>query len=163
VAGMARMYAEAQVPLAHLGGFRNFAEKDAALFPARFAFRAAIDQGHPARAGHRGELRRETVLKHPGILLVRVRHEAARETIDDKTRSSKNFFNGKGRTTDECLIIIFGGSGDLAKRKLFPALGNLMLKKLLPEKFKIVAVGRKPMETKDLLSMAKYPTGFEKN
>ncbi len=83
-------------------------------------------------------------------------------TIDEKTRSSKNFFNGKGRTTDECLIIIFGGSGDLAKRKLFPALGNLMFKKLLPEKFKIIAVGRKPMETKELLAMGKYPAGFEK-
>lgn len=81
-------------------------------------------------------------------------------TFDEKTRSTSNFFNNKGRCTDSCLIIIFGGSGDLAKRKLFPALANLMFKKTLPEKFKIIAVGRKPMETKDLLSMGKYPADF---
>src|SRR5882672_3368552 len=81
-------------------------------------------------------------------------------TFDEKTRSTSNFFNNKGRCTDECLIVIFGGSGDLAKRKLFPALGNLMSKKMLPEHFKIIAVGRKPMESKDLLSMGKYPAGF---
>lgn len=81
-------------------------------------------------------------------------------TFDEKTRSTSNFFNNKGRCTEECLIIIFGGSGDLAKRKLFPALGNLMFKKLLPERFKIIAVGRKPMENKDLLSMGKYPAEF---
>ncbi len=81
-------------------------------------------------------------------------------TVDDKSRSSSNFFNTKGRAHDDCLIIIFGGSGDLAKRKLFPALGNLMFKKLLPAKFKIVAVGRKPMEVKQLLSMGSYPSEF---
>lgn len=81
-------------------------------------------------------------------------------TVDEKTRSSSNFFNNKGRCQDDCLIIIFGGSGDLARRKLFPALGNLMFKKLLPQKFKIIAVGRKPMENSQLLSMGKYPAEF---
>src|SRR3954469_11892323 len=80
-------------------------------------------------------------------------------TQDEKTRSTSNFFNNKAGA-DDCLIIIFGGSGDLAKRKLFPALANLMSKKMLPEHFKIIAVGRKPMENKDLLSMGKYPPGF---
>src|SRR4051812_48335706 len=83
-------------------------------------------------------------------------------TYDEKTRSTSNFFNGKSGA-DECLIVIFGGSGDLAKRKLFPALGNLMFKKLLPAKFQIIAVGRKPMETAALLSMAKYPADFAKH
>ena len=81
-------------------------------------------------------------------------------TVDEKTRSSSNFFNNKGRCQDDCLIIIFGGSGDLARRKLFPALGNLMFKRLLPEKFKIIAVGRKPMENQQLLAMGKYPEDF---
>ncbi len=81
-------------------------------------------------------------------------------TVDEKSRSSSNFFTSKGRGKDDCLIIIFGGSGDLAKRKLFPALGNLMFKKLLPPNFKIIAVGRKPMEAKQLLSMGKYPSDF---
>ncbi|HLP40323.1 MAG TPA: glucose-6-phosphate dehydrogenase [Fibrobacteria bacterium] len=81
-------------------------------------------------------------------------------TVDEKTRSSSSFFNNKGRCQDDCLIIIFGGSGDLARRKLFPALGNAMLKQLLPKRFKIIAVGRKPMENKQLLSMGKYPAEF---
>jgi glucose-6-phosphate 1-dehydrogenase len=81
-------------------------------------------------------------------------------TVDDKSRSTSNFFNNKGRCQDNCLIIIFGGSGDLAKRKLFPALGNLMFKKLLPPNFKIIGVGRKPMEVSQLLSMGKYPSDF---
>jgi len=83
-------------------------------------------------------------------------------TYDEKTRSTSNFFNNKGGA-DECLIVIFGGSGDLAKRKLFPALANLMFKKLGPAKFQIIAVGRKSMETKDLLSMSKYPADFVKH
>lgn len=81
-------------------------------------------------------------------------------TVDDKSRSSSNFFSDKGRCQDDCLIVIFGGSGDLAKRKLFPALGNLMFKKLLPPKFKIIAVGRKNMDPKKLLSMGIYPSDF---
>ena len=41
-----------------------------------------------------------------------------------------------------CAIIIFGASGDLTKRKLFPALCNLVVGGLLPEDFAIIGVGR---------------------
>src|SRR3954464_4384049 len=40
------------------------------------------------------------------------------------------------------IIFIFGGSGDLAYRKLMPALYNLYLDKYLPEKFLIIGIGR---------------------
>lgn len=40
------------------------------------------------------------------------------------------------------IILIFGATGDLAKRKLFPAFYNLYLDGRMPEKFKIVALGR---------------------
>ncbi|MBK5269457.1 MAG: glucose-6-phosphate dehydrogenase [Bacteroidia bacterium] len=40
------------------------------------------------------------------------------------------------------IIFIFGGSGDLANRKLMPALYNLYLDNFLPEKFVIIGVGR---------------------
>ncbi len=79
--------------------------------------------------------------------------------VDNKNRTSSNFFGSK-RDADDCLLIIFGGSGDLAKRKLFPALANLLSKKLMPERFKILAVGRKPMTVDALLSMGKYPDEF---
>jgi glucose-6-phosphate 1-dehydrogenase len=45
---------------------------------------------------------------------------------------------------DACIFIIFGGSGDLAWRKLFPALYNLHLDKHLPEKFSVLGLGRSP-------------------
>jgi glucose-6-phosphate 1-dehydrogenase len=40
-------------------------------------------------------------------------------------------------------IVIFGGAGDLAHRKLLPALYNLSLDGLLPPRFAIVGVGRR--------------------
>ena len=46
------------------------------------------------------------------------------------------------RTPDPCALVIFGASGDLTKRKLFPALYSLALRRLLPERFGIVGVAR---------------------
>ncbi len=37
------------------------------------------------------------------------------------------------RKADPCVMVIFGASGDLTKRKLIPALLNLATAKLLPE------------------------------
>lgn len=45
-------------------------------------------------------------------------------------------------------LIIFGAGGDLAWRKLTPALYNLYLDQWLPERFMIVGVDRKDMEEK---------------
>ena len=39
-------------------------------------------------------------------------------------------------------IIIFGATGDLAKRKLFPAFYNLYIDGRMPKGFNIVALGR---------------------
>lgn len=46
------------------------------------------------------------------------------------------------KNTDPTIIVIFGSSGDLAKRKLFPAFQNLFLDGRMPEKFQIIALGR---------------------
>ena len=46
-------------------------------------------------------------------------------------------------------IIIFGGNGDLAKRKLLPAFYNLYLSGHLPENFSIIGVHHKPIENAD--------------
>src|SRR5436190_221847 len=46
---------------------------------------------------------------------------------------------------DPVSLVIFGGGGDLAHRKLLPALYNLQLDGLLPPRVAIVGVGRKPM------------------
>ncbi|TDW44598.1 glucose-6-phosphate 1-dehydrogenase [Flavobacterium sp. 270] len=47
-----------------------------------------------------------------------------------------------GKTINPTIIVIFGATGDLAKRKLFPAFQNLFLDGRLPEKFQIIALGR---------------------
>jgi glucose-6-phosphate 1-dehydrogenase len=44
----------------------------------------------------------------------------------------------ESRIADPCVMVIFGASGDLTKRKLLPALGNLARDKLLPPQFAVV-------------------------
>src|SRR5688500_6123276 len=43
-------------------------------------------------------------------------------------------------------LVIFGGVGDLARRKLLPALYNLHVDGLLPPRAAIVGVGRREMD-----------------
>jgi glucose-6-phosphate 1-dehydrogenase len=49
------------------------------------------------------------------------------------------------RTADPSTVVIFGATGDLARRKLLPALCNLVGRRALPDLFRVVGVGRKPM------------------
>jgi hypothetical protein len=46
------------------------------------------------------------------------------------------------RVADAATMVIFGATGDLAKRKLLPALYNLNGDRLLPKGFAVVALGR---------------------
>jgi len=52
------------------------------------------------------------------------------------------------------ILIIFGASGDLTKRKLIPALYDLYIQKLLPEKFAVLGVSRSLMFDDDFRSRA---------
>src|SRR5665213_1301597 len=47
---------------------------------------------------------------------------------------------------DPCIVVIFGASGDLTKRKLLPALYHLEQSGLLPKDFAVVGVARRPLE-----------------
>ncbi len=49
---------------------------------------------------------------------------------------------GVARTPSSCALVIFGASGDLTQRKLFPALYSLAFRHLLPRNFGIVGVAR---------------------
>src|SRR5262245_8163887 len=49
------------------------------------------------------------------------------------------------RTPEPCALVIFGASGDLTRRKLFPALYSLAYRRLLPEQFAVVGVARSAM------------------
>jgi glucose-6-phosphate 1-dehydrogenase len=48
---------------------------------------------------------------------------------------------------DPCVMVIFGGTGDLTKRKLVPALYNLATGRLLSREFAVVGIGRSPLTT----------------
>ncbi len=53
------------------------------------------------------------------------------------------------RTPEPCTLTIFGASGDLTQRKLFPALYALAVRHLLPDRFAVVGVARSEMTTED--------------
>ncbi len=56
-----------------------------------------------------------------------------------------------GRTPEPCAIVIFGASGDLTHRKLFPALYSLAYRRLLPDEVGIVGVARTDQSTEDFV------------
>jgi glucose-6-phosphate 1-dehydrogenase len=56
------------------------------------------------------------------------------------------------RNPDPCALVVFGASGDLAHRKIFPALYSLALRGLLPERFGIVGVARTKQTTKQWIA-----------
>jgi glucose-6-phosphate 1-dehydrogenase len=58
------------------------------------------------------------------------------------------------------LLVIFGASGDLAERKLIPALYDLKFQKLLPDHFAVLGVGRTPMS--DEAFRDKMKSGIQK-
>jgi glucose-6-phosphate 1-dehydrogenase len=53
------------------------------------------------------------------------------------------------RAPEPCALTIFGASGDLTQRKLFPALYALAVRNLLPESFGVVGVARTEMTAED--------------
>src|SRR5437899_9882687 len=53
-----------------------------------------------------------------------------------------------------CTLVIFGGSGDLARRKLVPAVYNLLLDGVLPPNYAILATGRKALSDADFRKTA---------
>jgi glucose-6-phosphate 1-dehydrogenase len=59
---------------------------------------------------------------------------------------------GLRRRPDPCALVIFGASGDLTRRKLFPALYALAVRRLLPERFAVVGVARTEQTTRQFVS-----------
>jgi glucose-6-phosphate 1-dehydrogenase len=59
------------------------------------------------------------------------------------------------RTAEPCVIVIFGASGDLTKRKLLPALYRLVQERLLPAEFAIVGMARTEMSSEEFRARMK--------
>ncbi|MGH7233489.1 MAG: glucose-6-phosphate dehydrogenase [Nitrospiraceae bacterium] len=62
---------------------------------------------------------------------------------------------GKSLPPEPCTVVIFGGSGDLARRKLLPALYNLLLDRMLPSDFSVLGCGRTSLNDRDFRAMAR--------
>src|SRR5215813_2980096 len=54
-----------------------------------------------------------------------------------------------GDPSDPCVMVIFGASGDLTKRKLIPALYNLAKDNLLSREFALIGFARPEMTTEE--------------
>jgi len=66
---------------------------------------------------------------------------------------------GAGRAADPCVMVIFGASGDLTKRKLIPALYNLAKDNLLSKEFALVGVARNEMSSEQFRDMISKEIG----
>src|SRR5215203_1795751 len=53
------------------------------------------------------------------------------------------------------VIVLFGASGDLAKRKLLPGMFHLMRVGLMPERFRIIGAARKPLGDEEFRALAR--------
>src|SRR6187200_906665 len=53
------------------------------------------------------------------------------------------------------VIVLFGASGDLAKRKLLPGMFHLAQVGLMPERFRIVGAARKPLGDEEFRALAR--------
>jgi len=60
-----------------------------------------------------------------------------------------------GRPGDSCVMVIFGASGDLTRRKLLPALYNLAKNQLLSREFAVIGVARDAISTDDFRAKLK--------
>src|SRR6202790_4988743 len=71
------------------------------------------------------------------------------------TPNQTNFENDLGfaeRAAGPCVFVLFGAAGDLAKRKLVPALFNLGKAKLLPDNFAMIGVSVDDLSLDDFRS-----------
>ena len=69
-----------------------------------------------------------------------------------------------GKPADPCIMVIFGASGDLTRRKLIPALYNLAKAQLLSREFAVIGVSHSDLSTEDFRKkvaedMDKFATG----
>jgi glucose-6-phosphate 1-dehydrogenase len=63
------------------------------------------------------------------------------------------------RVPQPLVLVIFGGTGDLARRKLIPALFRLWQQKLLPDGFAVVGVAREQMDDVEYRRRAREALG----
>src|SRR5256712_7986393 len=58
-------------------------------------------------------------------------------------RSQKSPFVSRTKPPEPFTLVLFGATGDLAGRKLLPALAGLLTNRYLPREFAIIGIGRR--------------------
>ncbi|HYB13511.1 MAG TPA: glucose-6-phosphate dehydrogenase, partial [Myxococcota bacterium] len=61
----------------------------------------------------------------------------------------------KALLPEPCSLVIFGGAGDLSRRKLLPGLYNLMRDGVLPTNFAVVGFARTDLEDERFRALAR--------
>src|ERR1700755_1688812 len=61
----------------------------------------------------------------------------------------------KGEIPDDQVIVLFGATGDLAKRKLLPGMFHLAQVGLMPKRFRLVGAARHPVEVEEFREIAR--------
>ena len=87
-------------------------------------------------------------MSNTSIELTDVKHNGAGSkspTLVETTGSSRL----PARVADPCIMVIFGASGDLATRKLLPAIYSLAKARLLPDEFAVVGIAREGLSRED--------------
>src|SRR3954468_17410834 len=62
---------------------------------------------------------------------------------------------GEPKVPDDQVIVLFGATGDLAKRKLLPGMFHLAQVGLMPEGFRIIGAARHPISTEEFRALAR--------
>jgi glucose-6-phosphate 1-dehydrogenase len=60
-----------------------------------------------------------------------------------------------GPVPNDHVVVLFGATGDLAKRKLIPGLFHLAVSGLLPDRYRIVGTSRKPLSDDEFRELAR--------
>lgn len=77
---------------------------------------------------------------------------------------SINYINLQKKSADPCIMVIFGATGDLTSRKLFPALYNLTVDGQLPCNFAVVGFARRDKSDEEFRNeMYKAISQFSRN
>ena len=63
-------------------------------------------------------------------------------------------------TIEPLIFVIFGASGDLAKRKLIPAIYDLYKRNYLPKKFAVLGVSRSKLDDNSIREQVLFENEF---
>ena len=61
------------------------------------------------------------------------------------------------KNSEANILVIFGATGDLTSRKIFPALNEIFKNKNLPDNFHLVGCGRREMKAIYFIRFTKSP------